>query len=489
MPTRLLLEGPDIEQLLARVRDEHGAHARIVSAEKVRTGGFGGFFAKQRFELAVEVDDEDLYEEELVASRNGTARVAAEPASVQDLIDLVEAREVGLTSPEGAGLSGTGGAGGLGNGASGLAGNGAVPAAGRSRSKAASSAGAAGRGAAASRAGAAQSGAARRASGGARPAARPAAPARPAAGLPTSGAGSAAGSAAGLTGAAGVSGAGLRPAGGSVPATTARTDPAATTSVAVVPASPAVPGTGVAVGPATVPVLPAAYLNAGLANLPGALARPVTALLALGLPEALALRAVGTDRYTAVLTAVGGLPPAPPPPDAAGEILALVGDVAACTALGEALSELQYLDGTRVLVAGPVPAGTGVPPARRILGPDDAARRAGKLRASDTARVVVVAAPVDGRSGDWARAVLAALRPTATWALIDATRKIHDTARHLADLGELDALAVHSAAVTADPGSLLGLTLDTGLPIGFLDGRPATPEEWAALLCARMSET
>ncbi|MCW2610183.1 MAG: hypothetical protein JWM15_1429, partial [Cryptosporangiaceae bacterium] len=57
MPTRLLLEGPDITELLARIRAEHGESARIVKAEKLRVGGFAGFFAKQRYEVMLEIAD------------------------------------------------------------------------------------------------------------------------------------------------------------------------------------------------------------------------------------------------------------------------------------------------------------------------------------------------------------------------------------------------------------------------------------------------
>lgn len=57
MPTRLLLDGPDIETLLARVQEEHGEAARIVHAEKVRSGGLGGFFSKERYEVSVELPD------------------------------------------------------------------------------------------------------------------------------------------------------------------------------------------------------------------------------------------------------------------------------------------------------------------------------------------------------------------------------------------------------------------------------------------------
>src|SRR4051812_16571925 len=57
VPTRLLLEGCDLEELLAQVRAEHGPDAVIVSAEKVRTGGVGGLFGTQKYELTVEVPD------------------------------------------------------------------------------------------------------------------------------------------------------------------------------------------------------------------------------------------------------------------------------------------------------------------------------------------------------------------------------------------------------------------------------------------------
>ncbi|PWJ52574.1 hypothetical protein SAMN06264364_11969 [Quadrisphaera granulorum] len=55
-PTRLLLEGPELEPLLQQVRADHGAGVRIVKAERVRVGGFVGFFAREQFEVTIEVD-------------------------------------------------------------------------------------------------------------------------------------------------------------------------------------------------------------------------------------------------------------------------------------------------------------------------------------------------------------------------------------------------------------------------------------------------
>ena len=57
MSTRLLLDGQDLRALMLRVRDEMGPGATIVRAERVRTGGIAGFFAREHYELTVEVPD------------------------------------------------------------------------------------------------------------------------------------------------------------------------------------------------------------------------------------------------------------------------------------------------------------------------------------------------------------------------------------------------------------------------------------------------
>ncbi|MGN6299511.1 MAG: hypothetical protein ACTHN8_00275 [Angustibacter sp.] len=72
----MLLEGSDIDELLERVRSEHGPDARIVHAEQKLVGGVGGFFAKRRFEVAVAVDD-----------------VPGGPASIDDLLALADAQD------------------------------------------------------------------------------------------------------------------------------------------------------------------------------------------------------------------------------------------------------------------------------------------------------------------------------------------------------------------------------------------------------------
>ena len=56
MPTRQF-DGPNLGAALEAVRLELGSDVKIVSAEKVRTGGIAGFFAKERVEVVVEVEE------------------------------------------------------------------------------------------------------------------------------------------------------------------------------------------------------------------------------------------------------------------------------------------------------------------------------------------------------------------------------------------------------------------------------------------------
>lgn len=97
MSRRLLLDGPDLAALVARVRREHGPGARVVQAERVRSGGVGGFFAKEYFEVLVDVPEIGDVPVERAA-----------PASLEDLLDAAdaeEARAAGGDAPPAVGLS------------------------------------------------------------------------------------------------------------------------------------------------------------------------------------------------------------------------------------------------------------------------------------------------------------------------------------------------------------------------------------------------
>ncbi|TFD84880.1 hypothetical protein [Cryobacterium serini] len=56
-PKRFLLEGPTLRELKERAVAEHGANATIIAAERVTVGGIRGYFARQHYEITVEVSE------------------------------------------------------------------------------------------------------------------------------------------------------------------------------------------------------------------------------------------------------------------------------------------------------------------------------------------------------------------------------------------------------------------------------------------------
>lgn len=115
---RLLLEGKSLTGLLAQVREEHGPDVRIVAADKVRTGGVGGFFTRESYAVTIELDEAPPggavppVMHDLVDTTTGTNRTpdvhpvmhdraaaAQAPGSLLDLaaaIDAAEAAEAGV---------------------------------------------------------------------------------------------------------------------------------------------------------------------------------------------------------------------------------------------------------------------------------------------------------------------------------------------------------------------------------------------------------
>ena len=517
MPTRVLLEGPAIEPLLAQVRDEYGSSVRIISADKVRSGGFGGFFAKQHYELSVEVPDAD--------ERNAGARVdvprrqpAAEepPQTLEQLLARAESRD--RIAPDDSPATAdrlTGRGAGMGD---------AEAAVGRRPGLDAGGAGAAGRAAADPGAAFAElmagldkadtnpwvrPGPRPKATEPERPDGPSVRPFRPAqaTGSPVNGGGSATRpqpqaqppvpSLAELMGGLGVADGPAFPTNAAANRAAQNPAPPRTAAAAygLVPTSPAPAGTGLAetlaglgLGvPATAPA-PTVHATTTAAQ-PPALLRPAQAdpvqqnLMKVGLPEAMAAQIVGGDTYAGVLSVLASRPSAPPVPDAPGEILVLCGDLDHALPIGRKLCEQAGIDQAHLMLGGPTAAGTGMHSSRVLGDPPAAAGKAERLQNADHAWIVVVDATVGATDPIWVSDMCDALGATAVWAVVDATRKTADTARHLRALGEVEALVVHSVDITADPATVLGLDL----PIVTLDGKPATPHAWAAMLCARIA--
>ena len=102
---------------------------------------------------------------------------------------------------------------------------------------------------------------------------------------------------------------------------------------------------------------------------------------------------------------------------------------------------------------------------------------------------LVVALGVGDGPAAWAEgaALLAALGPEQAWGVVDARLRAAEVRRWVRAVGAqqpLDALAVVGTAEAQAPG----VVLDVGTPVGWLDGLPATPLVWAALLSERLAE-
>lgn len=514
MPTRVLLEGPAIEPLLAQVREEYGSSVRIISADKIRSGGFGGFFAKQRYELSVEVPDDADKPRTTVKERAKRFSTADQPAqTLEQLLERAESRDrVAGTRDEGADRGAARKVGRMIDGTAvdaqelSLTGRGAgmddteaaastvPPAPGLSTNSSAFAdlmAGLDSANAAAASAAAAKD--------------QDEAPTKPTVKpfRPSAANGSAINGAvvkplppvpslAELMGGLGLDD--LLPADADkIGVDTAIVEKKGIARVGIdktdIPAPSRMTRTAEAYGiHATNGKMAVPTGTSGSVGIQSTQAGrhtdPVVAnLIRVGMPEALAATVSGGDTYAGVLTALASRPAAPAVPDAPGEILVLAGEVDHALPLARQVLEQIGLEQGHLLLAGATAAGTGIHSSKVIPGPEEAERRAEKLQSSETAWVVVLDAPVGSTDPTWVRETCDALGATAVWAVVDATRKTADTARHLGTLGDVEALVVHGVEVTSDPATVLGLNL----PIVSLDGMPATPHTWAAMLCARIA--
>jgi hypothetical protein len=194
-------------------------------------------------------------------------------------------------------------------------------------------------------------------------------------------------------------------------------------------------------------------------------------LARLGLPPE--LEPTGDDLRDALVAQLASLPQPPSLPSSRGTVIAVVGPP------GLAYQTARTIRGR---VGTDAPIATFSPRASDDGAVDEVGdqRRAWRRRPAPT--VAVVDAPV-GRPTDWAADALCALEPTAVWGIVDASRKVEDIAAWSTGLGGVDALCLSGLDETVSPAA----ALRTGLPVALLEGQPATAERWADLLLSRLS--
>ncbi len=433
MPRRLLLDGEDLPALMLRVKAEYGPTARIVKAERVRNGGFAGFFARERYELIVEVPDPPTARDRIRAAR------ARDAASIEDLVDAADAADQAPgTEPE-----------------------------------------------------------------------PPPAEPEPFVSTASDTFAQVLASMRDIVGEA--PGAAAEPAGAAVEERPPDAPPLMTWPRVPAPVREEVPPAEVAEAAAAaaavavaVEPLPeaAASENRGSENRApektapeqGAPAHPRPALTDDGTPVA---RLLELGVPVRLLEGFGSLTePVPLPvlvrrferPPAAlltpGTLVVVVGDGEDTLRTAAQLAQRARLDPHDVLLAGEIDSVAGH--GRRLLTVSAAARVRARLR--EDAPTIVALGVGDTFSATTAAAtLLGALKPDQAWAVLDARLRTGQLRRWLRAVGEhraFDAVAAVNAFEAQAPGAVL----DVGVPVGWVDGLPATAVVWAALLSERLTE-
>ncbi len=492
MPTRRF-EGRNLEAALARASTEVGSEARVVSAERVRSGGLGGFFARERVEIEVELEgDDSVVTGELVGHEasglGASTAIAGQPASLLDLADRISSAERFDGGPDG-----TPGGADARPGGRRRSGTGVAAAIGRHST----------------RAGRERGGPDDR--GGPAPTAAQSAAPQPTSPQPTAPRPATAHAAAQFA---------LDPhpddadasavvlVGSPPPAPRAHVSTETSTFAEILDRITAETGgtahSAVVAGAPSPPTAPVAGTDvvvietaatAGSATVPGTAAPvPVPApaavqlvvrpapptfrsaddggpLTRLGLPPE--LEPTGPDLRDALVAQLAALPQPPALPTSRGTVIAVVGPP------GLAYQTARTIRGQ---VGTDIPITTFSRRAPGDANVDEVSdqRRAWRRRPGPT--VAVVDAPI-GRPVDWAADALCALEPTTVWGIVEASRKTEDIAAWSSGLGGIDALCLTGLEETVSPAA----PLRTGVPVALLDGQPATPERWAELLLDRLS--
>lgn len=201
----------------------------------------------------------------------------------------------------------------------------------------------------------------------------------------------------------------------------------------------------------------------------------------VGVPVSVNPRGEAHSVYQALEDILQELPAPAQPPRQAGQVLAIVGDSTAAIRAARTCATLLRIPEDTIGVAGLAPESTVGTRFSYVSGVQEALRLRCELSQADTPSIVVIAtdATTIDPEDPWTREMLAALRPTAAWAVVDARWKTEDSRAYLDRLGGVDALVVHAAELSTSPASVW----DLDLPLGLLDGRTPTTFAWTGLLC------
>lgn len=180
-----------------------------------------------------------------------------------------------------------------------------------------------------------------------------------------------------------------------------------------------------------------------------------------------------------LVAALSLLPKPPPLPTEAGAVLAVVGEAARASVLAAEIAAETGCSPHEVVLATTDPAAIErLGPERTLSSAASAAESREDMSKRPAHNVVAIDAPLTRGRRAWVRHMLAALDPSLVVGVVEASTKPEDICAWALDMGGVDALAVEGTSFTCTPASVIAC----GLPIALIDGQPATPERWAALI-------
>ena len=174
------------------------------------------------------------------------------------------------------------------------------------------------------------------------------------------------------------------------------------------------------------------------------------------------------------------LPPLPSPPQSPNSIIAVVGPRDEVMTAAWAVAADIGAPRDQIAIAT---QRTVWRSQEQVLGPpEDVAEERRTWRWRDRPSVIAIEQPVRVGASLWASEMLRAIKPGMCWGVAEASHKPEDLAAWSRALGGLDVLALVDLEGTTTPAAALA----AGVPVGSLDGQPATAQLWARVLCARL---
>ncbi len=205
------------------------------------------------------------------------------------------------------------------------------------------------------------------------------------------------------------------------------------------------------------------------------------ALSELGVPSRWLLQQSGG--HASLGAVLANLTPPPPMITTPGTTIAVVGELGLVVDVARALCvALRQDPGTCVLLTTALRPDGFRGEVINII--DELPDRREQWARRSTVTVVAVDIGFARHDITWGRLAVHSLRPTMRWGAIGATRKAEDVRAWARGIGGLHALAVTGMSETASPASIL----ESGVPVGRIDGQVASRDLWQRLLQDRLGD-